>query len=103
MPVGNLKVHAGVAGKRHLGHRGQQAAVGAVVVGEDLFIAAELLDDVPEILEIGGVVHIGRGLAHLGYSLGEDRSAEAVLSPTQINQQQNRIPNALQVIGHRGH
>ena len=64
--VRDFDVHADVTGEGHLGDAGEQAAVGAVVVGEDLPVAAELLDGLPEILlEVGGVVDVWRGPAHL--------------------------------------
>jgi hypothetical protein len=74
-------------GKGHLHHGGEQAAVGAVMVGEEFSLAAELLDGVPEILQVGGAVDVGHRLAHLRSHLGEDGAAEAVLPATEIDQQ----------------
>ena len=71
----------------HFDCGGEQAAVGAVVVGEELLLAAELLDGVPEILEVGGAVHVGRGRAHLRDHLGEDGAAEAVFPAAEIDEQ----------------
>ena len=72
--------------KSHFDRGGEQAAVGAVVVGEEFFLAAELLDGVPEVLEVGGAVHVGRGRAHLRNHLGEDGTAEAVFPAAEIDQ-----------------
>ena len=43
-----LKLHAHVPRERHLDRRGQQAAVGAVVIGEQAFFPPELLNRIPE-------------------------------------------------------
>jgi hypothetical protein len=82
---GDFEVDAHMPGKGHLDHRGQQAAVGAVVVGEEFLFAAELLDDVPEILQVGGTIHIRRFLARLGNHLREDRASEPVFAPPKID------------------
>ena len=81
--------------KTHLNDRGEQAAVGAIVVSEEFLLPAELLDGVPESFQVGGIVHVRRGLAHLGDSLGEDGTTEPVFAAAQINQQQNRISDSI--------
>ena len=78
-PARDFEIDADVAGEGHFDDGGEQAAVGAVVVGEEFLLAAELLDDVPEILEVGGIVDVGRGFAGLRDDLREDGAAEAIL------------------------
>ncbi len=87
----NLKIDAGVAGKGHFGDGGEEAAVGAVVVGEKFLLVTQLLDGVPEIFEIGGIVHVGRGFAHLGGDLGENGTTEAVLISAEIDQEEDGV------------
>src|ERR1019366_757088 len=96
---GNLDVDAGVAGEGHFHHGGEEAAVGAVVVGEEFFLAAELLDHMPKFLQVDGVVDIGRGGADLRNDLREDRTAEAVLAAAEIYEEQHRVSDMLVVAG----
>ena len=86
MASGDFEINANVAGESHLDNGGEQAAVGAVVVGEEFLLAAELLDGVPEVLEVGGAVHVGRSFAHLRNHLREDGAAETVLPTAEIKQ-----------------
>jgi uncharacterized protein YaiI (UPF0178 family) len=79
----------------HLNGRGEQAAVGTIVIGEELLLAAELLDRVPEILQVSGTVHVWRGLAHLRDHLREDGAAQAALSATEVDQEEDRFANRL--------
>ena len=58
------------------------------MVGEDFFLAAELLDGVPEAFQLGGVFDVGRGFAHLRGDLGEDGAAEAVFAESEIDQEE---------------
>ena len=87
----NLEVDAGVAGEGHFEDGGEKAAVGAVVVGEKFFLATEELDRVPEFFEVGGVVDVRGGFAHLRNSLREDGAAEAVLAAAEIDQEQEGV------------
>ena len=89
--VGNLEVDARVAGEGHLRHGGQQAAVGAVVIGENLAVAAQQLDRVPKILQVGGLVDVGRLGARLRNHLREDGAAEAVLAVAEVDEQQDGV------------
>ena len=50
--VRNFEIDADVPGKRHFNHGRKQSAVGAIVVGQELLLAAELLDHVPEIFQV---------------------------------------------------
>ena len=61
------------------------------MVGEDFFLAAQLLDRVPEILEIGWAIDIRRGFTGLGDNLREDGTAETILRTAEIDQEQHRF------------
>ena len=91
MALRNLEVDAGVAGEGHFDDGGEEAAVGAVVVGENFFLATEELDHVPEFFEVGGVVDVRGGFAHLRNRLREDGAAEAVLAAAEIDQEQDGV------------
>ena len=100
--LGDFEVDAGVAGEGHLDDGGEEAAVGAVVVGEDFFLAAEELDCVPEFFEVGGVIDVGRGFAHLRNGLREDGAAEAVFAAAQIDQEQDGVSDGIVIAKRAG-
>ena len=87
----DFEIDTGVAGERHFDDGRQQAAIGAVVVGEEFFLAAELLDDVPEIFEVGGIVDVGRGFAGLRDDLRENRTTEAIFGTTEIDEDEDGV------------
>src|SRR5690606_4440910 len=66
------QIDTDMPGESHFDDGGKQTAVRAVVVGEEFLLAAELLDGVPEIFQIGGAVHVGRGFTHLRDGLRKD-------------------------------
>jgi hypothetical protein len=84
-----------MAGEGHFGDGGEEAAVGAVVVGEEFAVAAEELDDVPELFEVVGAVDVGRGLAHLRDDLREDRAAEAVFAAAEVDQEEDGVADEI--------
>jgi hypothetical protein len=88
---GQIEFDAGVAGEGHLDGRGEQAAVGAIVIGEEFLFAAELLDDVPEILQIFRAVDVGRVGAGLIEDLREQRAAEAVLAAAEVDEEEDGV------------
>jgi len=71
--------------------RGEEAAVGAVVIREEFLFATELLDGVPEILEVGGAVDVGGLGAGLREGLREDGAAEAVFAATEVDEEELRV------------
>ena len=62
----HVEAHAQVAGKRHLAHRGPQAAIAAVVVGEQLVLRAQFVDGGDQALEQRGVVEVGHACRRTG-------------------------------------
>ena len=80
-----------MAGKRHLAHRGPQAAIAAVVVGEQFVLCAQLVDGGDQALEQRGVVEVGHGVAELVDALREDRSAHAALAAAEVDQDQRGV------------
>jgi hypothetical protein len=100
--LGNLEVDAGVAGEGHLDDGGEEAAVGAVVVSEEFFLAAEELDRVPEFFEVGGVVDIGRGFAHLRNGLREDGAAEAVFAAAEVDEEEDGVAERIVIAKRAG-
>ena len=86
---GEFEVDPHMTGESHFHHGGQQAAVGTVVVGEDLVFATELLDGVPEILQVNRAVEVGRGFTRLRDDLREDGTAETVLAAAEIDKEED--------------
>ncbi len=72
-------------GKHHFAYRGEQPAVGTVVIGQNLPGAVELLHHPEERIEPLRI-HVRRGVPQLAVNLGERRAAQAALPPTEINQ-----------------
>ena len=97
----DVERHADLAGKGHLGRRGQQAAVAAVVVGEDLAVGAQLVDGGDQLLQQLGLVQIGHAVllraAALAQRLREHAAGQAMSALAQIDQQQRRVLLAVQL------
>src|SRR5690606_30465767 len=83
-----VQLQAAVAGKGHLQQGGDQATVGAVVVGKQLAVGVEPLDHGEEGLQVFRIVQVRHLLAELGMGLRQDGGAEAVLAAAQVDQQQ---------------
>ena len=98
----DFEVHAGVAGEGHLDDGGEEAAVGAVVVGEEFFLTTEELDRVPEFFEVGGVVDVGGGFAHLGNDLREDGAAETVFAAAEVDQEEDGVADGIVIAKRAG-
>ena len=71
----------------HLAHRGEQATVGTIVVGQQHVVATQLLDGLEESLQLQRV-DVGCVLADRVVGLREHRAAEAIPALAQIDQQQ---------------
>ncbi len=82
---------ADVAGERHLAQRDEQAAVGTVVIGEQLALVIQPLDQPEERFEHQRIVDIRRDVADLLVHLRQRRAAQAVLALPQVDQQQRGI------------
>ena len=61
----HIQGHAHAPGKGHLSHGGQQAAVAAVVVGQNFSVGAQGVDGVHQAKQQLRIVQIGRFVAHL--------------------------------------
>ncbi len=83
-----VDVQATAGGKGHLGQSGEQATVGAVVVGKQQLVLVQALDHGKEGLEVFGIVQIRHLLADLVVDLRQRRAAQTVLATAQINQDQ---------------
>src|SRR5471032_220264 len=81
-------VQAAVTGEGHFYNAGQQAAVGTVVVSQQVAVGVQALDHGEEGFQVFGVIHIRRVLAELAVGLREDRGAHAVLATAQVDQDQ---------------
>ena len=84
----HVQGHANLSGKRHFGHCGQQAAVAAVVVGQDFVLCAQGVDCVDQVDQILRIVQIGHGVARLLNDLTQDACRHAVLAFAQVDQDQ---------------
>ena len=87
----HVQRHANVPGKGHFGHRGQQAAVAPVVVGQDQALLAQGVYGGHQGLQIVGIVQVGRGVAALAQHLPQDGAAHAVLPPAQVDEHQRAV------------
>jgi hypothetical protein len=80
-----------MAGESHFDDGREQAAVGTIMIGENFSFATELLDRLPEIFEVGGMVDVGRNFTGLGNDLRKDRAAEAVFGTAEIDEEESGI------------
>ena len=91
-----FQVDPGVTGERHFDHGCKQTAVGSIMIRQDFPIAAELLNHVPEILQIVGPVDVRRLGADLGNHLTENGSAEAILAAAKIDEEQDGVADGFE-------
>ena len=82
-----IERNADMRGETHFANGGEQAAVGAVVIGEDLAVATECLYGCKKGLQQRGI-DVRHGIAADTVHLGQGRAAETVASLAEINQQQ---------------
>ena len=87
----DVQRHAHMAGKRHLADGGHQAAVAAVVVGEDFSTGAQRINRVDQVHQILRVVQIRHVVPHLVQRLRKDRATHAVLALAQVNQHERGV------------
>ncbi|MCF6178675.1 MAG: transporter substrate-binding domain-containing protein [Geopsychrobacter sp.] len=93
-----IQVEATVAGKGHLQHRGDQAAVTAVMAGQDKMLFNHFLDRCKGPADKIRIIHVRAVVAQPAKGLGQGGAAKSCLSRGKINQQQGR-PRLLDVRG----
>ena len=93
----HIQSHTHAPGKGHLGHGGQQAAVAAVVKGQNFSIGAQGVDGVHQSDQQLRIVQIGGFVAHLVQGLRQHTGSHARLAPTQIDEQQRAVHTAVQL------
>ncbi len=81
-----LQVETAVTGEGHLHQGDKQAAVGAVVVGDEFAIAHQRLDGVEEALELDRVVQIRCLVTQLAIDLGQRGGAETLLAVAKVDE-----------------
>ena len=84
---GQVDAQSAMSGKGHFQQGDQQAAVGAVVVGQQAAVVPAL-DQIPGRLELRGLVQVGRDFTEFTVNLRQRRPAETVAAVAQIDQQQ---------------
>ena len=82
----DIQRHSHLAGKGHFGHTGQQAAVAAVVVGQNLPLLAQCIHGMHQTHQVLGIIQIRHGIAALPQHLTQDTAGHAVFAPAQIHQ-----------------
>ena len=78
--------------ERHFDERDEQAAVGAIVVREELAVRVQRLHDREKCRETSRIVDIGRGRRPPApYTCASADAAEAIAAVAEIDQQQHRV------------
>ena len=80
-----------MAGKGHFAHGGEQAAVAAVVVGQDLAFGTQRVHGVDQAHQQLRVVQVGHAVANLVQGLGQNAAAHAVAALAQVDQHQGAV------------
>ena len=83
--------HAGAAREGHLAEGREEAAVGAVVVGEDPPRRVQRLDGAEEGGELRRVVHVRRDVPDLAVHLRERGAAQPVAAAAEIDEDEFRL------------
>ena len=84
----HIERHAHMPCKGHLGHGSQQAAIAAVVVGQNLALCAHGVDGVHQMDQVLRLIQIGHLVTKLAQHLAEHAAAHAVFALAQVDQQQ---------------
>ena len=87
----HVQRHAHMAGKSHFAHGGEQAAVAAVVVGQDLAVGAQRVHGVDQAHQQLRVVQVGHAVTHLVQGLRQNAAAHAVAALAQVDQHQGAV------------
>ena len=85
----HIQRHPRLARKSHFGHASEQAAIAAIVVGQD--VGAQGVDSRDQIFQIIGAAQIRDFLALLLQALRQHAARQAVFAMTQIDQNQTRV------------
>ena len=92
---GDQQVHiernTDVACKCHLTRRSEQATVAAIMVGQQLALATQLVDGFDQVHEVLRIVQIRHLIAELIQSLRQDTATHAVFAASQIDQHQRGV------------
>ena len=81
----------------HLRHSGQQAAVAAVVVGQNFSVRAQGVDRLHQGDQVGRLVQVRHFMAHLVQGLSQDAGAHAVFATPQVHQNQAPVFHRLKL------
>ena len=87
----DIERYADVAGKGHFAGASEQAAVAAVVVGQNLPLRAQGVDGIDQIDQVFRVVQVGHFAVFKIQALRQDGAAHAVLPLAQVNQDQRGV------------
>ena len=89
---GHVHLEAAVAREGHLHQRGEEATVGAVVVGQHQARLVERLHRGEEARERLGALHVRAARAHLRVRLRQHRAAQPLLAARQVHEHQPASP-----------
>jgi len=98
----HIQGHAHMPRKGHFGSCRQQAAVAAVVVGQQLALGAQGVNGIDQAHQILRVVQVGHAAAGLAQHLRQDAAAHAVLAFAQVHQHQRGVGGVAVQLGGQG-
>ena len=87
----DISVNTAVTGEGHFRQRNQQTAVRTVMVGQQLTRSDQRLNRIVEAFQLLNVTHVGRLIAQLTVNLRQRRSAQRIVTKTEVNQQQGVV------------
>ena len=87
----DIEADAALAGKAHFQRRGEEAAVAAVVVGQQAALTAQVVDRGHQRLEQRRIVEVGHLGAELVQGLRQDRAAHAHAALAEVDQHQRGV------------
>jgi len=87
----DVERHAHLPGNRHFKGGGKQAAIAAVVVGENFSFGAQGIHCSDEVFQVLGIVQVGHRAAALAQGLREDAAAHARLALAQVDEDQRAL------------
>ena len=105
----DIERHAHMPGKRHLAHRGEQAAVAAVVIGQDQRPLAQGVHGAHQAHQILRLLEVRHGVAELIERLRQNAAAHAHAPTTEVDQHQAAVLRGIELrrqrmahVGQRG-
>ena len=87
----DISVNTAVTGEGHFRQRNQQTAVRTVMIGQQLTRSDQRLNRIVEAFQLLNVTHVGRLIAQLTVNLRQRRSAQRIVTKTEVNQQQGVV------------